>query len=427
MAANRAAEFESGGFSLLQYLPSLRGCGILVREYRTPEGVCRMSLEPQKFYIGVVDFFSILMPGALLTYLSKDWAASVMSHQDGYPLADTEAWIAFLFTSYLLGHLIFMLGSALDDLIYDPLRRCTSLGQMGRLARGKGLSARLWRRMAESRWLFGSNADAAVIQTQRIKARSLHTLTDINVINAFQWSKARLSKEHPEGLVAVQRFEADSKFFRSLCVVLALLVPFFALQQRWIPALICLGLLLPALWRYMDLRFKATQHAYWFVITLEAMKDPSARTASLRSRADGLTHAGGVVFRQRGASIEYLLVQASSDRTQWVLPKGHIEPGEDPRETAVREVREETGHWARVVRWLEDLRLGSDAASILIRLYLMEAVDGDEHSQKRRPWPAEERQHQWLELDKAQELASFPETRNLLAKAEALWRSAQEK
>src|SRR5690606_7192086 len=76
VAANRAAEFGSGGFSLLQYLPSLRGCGILVREYRTPEGVCRMSLEPQKFYIGVVDFFSILMPGALLTYLSKDWAAS---------------------------------------------------------------------------------------------------------------------------------------------------------------------------------------------------------------------------------------------------------------------------------------------------------------------------------------------------------------
>jgi ADP-ribose pyrophosphatase YjhB (NUDIX family) len=30
-----------------------------------------------------------------------------------------------------------------------------------------------------------------------------------------------------------------------------------------------------------------------------------------------------------------------------VLPKGHIEPGEGPRVTTVREVREETGHWAK--------------------------------------------------------------------------------
>ena len=34
-----------------------------------------MNFEPQKFFIGLVDFFSIFMPGALLTYLVKDWAA----------------------------------------------------------------------------------------------------------------------------------------------------------------------------------------------------------------------------------------------------------------------------------------------------------------------------------------------------------------
>jgi len=31
-----------------------------------------MNFEPQKFFIGLVDFFSILMPGAMLTYLGKD-------------------------------------------------------------------------------------------------------------------------------------------------------------------------------------------------------------------------------------------------------------------------------------------------------------------------------------------------------------------
>lgn len=28
-----------------------------------------MSLDPQKFFIGLMDFFSILLPGALLTWL----------------------------------------------------------------------------------------------------------------------------------------------------------------------------------------------------------------------------------------------------------------------------------------------------------------------------------------------------------------------
>ena len=41
-------------------------------------------------------------------------------------------------------------------------------------------------------------------------------------INAFQWAKARLTLEHPVALAAVQRFEADSKFFRSFVVVLVI-------------------------------------------------------------------------------------------------------------------------------------------------------------------------------------------------------------
>jgi len=31
-----------------------------------------MSFEPQKFFVGLIDFFSVLLPGALLTYLIKD-------------------------------------------------------------------------------------------------------------------------------------------------------------------------------------------------------------------------------------------------------------------------------------------------------------------------------------------------------------------
>ena len=40
----------------------------------------------------------------------------------------------------------------------------------------------------------------------------------------------------------------------------------------------------------------------------------------------------------------------------WALPKGHIDAGESPAETAVREVREETGVEGRLVEKLGDVR-----------------------------------------------------------------------
>ena len=52
------------------------------------------------------------------------------------------------------------------------------------------------------------------------------------------------------------------------------------------------------------------------------------------------THAGGVVFRGAGDEVEFLVVQARDNPTQWVFPKGHIEAGETAAETARREVRE---------------------------------------------------------------------------------------
>lgn len=48
--------------------------------------------------------------------------------------------------------------------------------------------------------------------------------------------------------------------------------------------------------------------------------------------------AGAVIF-YRGTRIEYLLLRS----TYWGFAKGHIEPGEDERTAALREVREEAG------------------------------------------------------------------------------------
>jgi diadenosine hexaphosphate hydrolase (ATP-forming) len=52
------------------------------------------------------------------------------------------------------------------------------------------------------------------------------------------------------------------------------------------------------------------------------------------------TSAGGVVFRRDGGRLLVLLIRDAHGN--WGFPKGHVERGEDPAATALREVAEET-------------------------------------------------------------------------------------
>ena len=58
--------------------------------------------------------------------------------------------------------------------------------------------------------------------------------------------------------------------------------------------------------------------------------------------------AGGLVFDEQGR-VAVIARHSRSGHLEWCLPKGHIEKGETPKETAVREVHEETGILGEVI------------------------------------------------------------------------------
>ncbi len=90
------------------------------------------------------------------------------------------------------------------------------------------------------------------------------------------------------------------------------------------------------------------------------------------------TTAGGAVYRfnPENKKLEFLLVQDARDR--WTIPKGHVEEGESTKQTALREIREETGLQDIVIKsWLGKINFRYRRESSLIlmvtHIYLAEA------------------------------------------------------
>lgn len=192
-----------------------------------------------EFYVGVIDFFAILLPGAIATaILAPRIGHFVIGPLVAVPTSEAGNWAVFLICSYFLGHLIFLIGSYIDYL-YNAIR--------------------------ERRNPYGN--ESAYQCATRVRD-SMVDEAERKALNTFQWAKSILITKYPAAAEDVHRLEADSKFFRSLLVVCVLSSIVFFTNERMLESIMALALAPLCFARYYERRLKSTTQAYIYIIVM---------------------------------------------------------------------------------------------------------------------------------------------------------------
>ncbi len=127
--------------------------------------------------------------------------------------------------------------------------------------------------------------------------------------------------------------------------------------------------------------------------------------------------AGAIILREIEGELKLALAHHKNSAKEWVLPKGHVDPGESVEQAALREIHEETGlvgvqlikHLGTIVR--QSLKSSGDVEDKTIHYFLAYALDND---QSQTPLDPRFTGVGWFSPHQAIELIPFEQDRAFL-------------
>jgi len=237
-----------------------------------------IHMKPRDWYVGVIDFFSTLVPGGLAMFLLLTSAQGDTLRRWILPQqASIENWLVFLVLAYVLGHMIAAIGEGILDpihrRIYDEWRRATPEYVRSKLSsnasRWSVIGARLghvWNKTSPDDGLL---AAVKVLKRQQLDKVACQTgRTSEEIADPDYWAGTIVRMKSSTGTAEIEGVAGQAKLFRSLFVVLVLvalwpgLPPFFP-TYAWV------AVILISVWRFMYLRWYATQRTYEYFLAGE--------------------------------------------------------------------------------------------------------------------------------------------------------------
>ena len=124
-----------------------------------------------------------------------------------------------------------------------------------------------------------------------------------------------------------------------------------------------------------------------------------------------ITHAGGIVARHLDGRLCFMMVTANSPEKEWVFPKGHIEAGESPEQTALREIREEAGVEAILLKRIGTTEFEHGGKQIVTVFFILKYEKTSKSMEKRDVI--------WCDYRETLQRLSFEDQRELLRSCRA--------
>jgi 8-oxo-dGTP pyrophosphatase MutT (NUDIX family) len=148
---------------------------------------------------------------------------------------------------------------------------------------------------------------------------------------------------------------------------------------------------------------------------------PEPGRAGVGEEGSVLAEPGRAGLKAGCYEVALIRVLRARGGTAWALPKGWVEQGEEPEQTAVREVREETGLQTRVLRKVDEIsyqfysRADHDRISKTVHLFLLECLGGDTADHD-----TEVEEARWFPIEEAGQRLTYKNEREALEKAAVL-------